>query len=105
MNLLEVMSSKDCIFMVLELVTGGELFDKIVAEGPMKASSRCWQLLAAMALHAFCGAVVHTWLVGWWVDWLHCVQTGGAVQHRNGWKLGRVQTCRWMAVGGGCGTR
>ncbi|KAI3436682.1 hypothetical protein D9Q98_006098 [Chlorella vulgaris] len=35
-NLLEVMSSKDCIFMVLELVTGGELFDKIVAEGPMK---------------------------------------------------------------------
>ncbi|PSC71591.1 CBL-interacting kinase 32 [Micractinium conductrix] len=37
-NLLEVMSSRDKIFMVLELVTGGELFDKIVAEGPMKES-------------------------------------------------------------------
>lgn len=35
-NLLEVMSSRDKIFMVMELVTGGELFDKIVAEGPMK---------------------------------------------------------------------
>lgn len=38
-NLLEVMSSRDKIFMVMELVTGGELFDKIVAEGPMKASA------------------------------------------------------------------
>ena len=35
-NLLEVMSSREKIFMVLELVTGGELFDKVVAEGPMK---------------------------------------------------------------------
>lgn len=35
-NLLEVMSSRDKIFMVMELVTGGELFDKVVAEGPMK---------------------------------------------------------------------
>lgn len=38
-NLLEVMSSRDKIFMVLELVTGGELFDKIVAEGPMKVGA------------------------------------------------------------------
>ena len=39
-NLLEVMSSRDKIFMVLELVTGGELFDKIVAEGPMKVGQQ-----------------------------------------------------------------
>ncbi len=35
-NLKEVMSSKDKIYMVMELVTGGELFDRIAAEGPMK---------------------------------------------------------------------
>ena len=35
-NLLEVMSSRDKIYMVLELVTGGELFDHVVANGPIK---------------------------------------------------------------------
>lgn len=35
-DLKEVMSSKDKIFMVMELVTGGDLFDKIAVEGPMK---------------------------------------------------------------------
>ncbi|KAI7845902.1 hypothetical protein COHA_000635 [Chlorella ohadii] len=35
-NLLEVMSSRDTIFMVMELVTGGDLFDRVVAHGPMK---------------------------------------------------------------------
>lgn len=35
-NLKEVMSSKDKIYMVMELVTGGELFDRIATEGPMK---------------------------------------------------------------------
>lgn len=35
-NLLEVLASKTKIFIVLELVTGGELFDKIVAEGRLK---------------------------------------------------------------------
>jgi hypothetical protein len=36
------MSSRDKIFMVLELVTGGELFDKVVAEGPMKVRRNGW---------------------------------------------------------------
>lgn len=38
-NLKEVMSSKDKIYMVMELVTGGELFDRIATEGPMKVCS------------------------------------------------------------------
>lgn len=38
-DLKEVMSSKDKIFMVMELVTGGDLFDKIAVEGPMKEPS------------------------------------------------------------------
>lgn len=33
---LQVMASKDKIYVVMELVTGGELFDQIVAEGPKK---------------------------------------------------------------------
>ena len=41
-DLKEVMASKDKIYMVMEFMPGGELFDKIVAEGPMeaRASSR-----------------------------------------------------------------
>lgn len=35
-NLIEVMSSKDKVYIVMELVTGGELFDKVVAEGRLK---------------------------------------------------------------------
>ena len=37
-NLHEVMSSKDKIFMVMELVTGGDLFDRIAVQGPFKES-------------------------------------------------------------------
>ena len=50
-NLKEVMSSKDKIFMVMELVTGGDLFDKIAVEGPMKereAKRLFSQLLSAL---------------------------------------------------------
>ena len=38
-ELKEVMASRQKIYMVMELVPGGELFDKIVAEGPMSVSS------------------------------------------------------------------
>lgn len=34
-ELKEVMASRQKIYMVMELVPGGELFDKVVAEGPM----------------------------------------------------------------------
>ena len=36
-DLKEVMASKDKIYMVMEFMPGGELFDKIVAEGPLEA--------------------------------------------------------------------
>ena len=52
-DLKEVMASKDKIYMVMEFMPGGELFDKIVADGPMEASyflyppySRSWRLVA-----------------------------------------------------------
>lgn len=45
-NLKEVMSSKDKIYMVMELVTGGELFDRIATEGPMKVA-RFWVMNTA----------------------------------------------------------
>lgn len=34
-ELKEVLASRQQIFMIMELVPGGELFDKIIAEGPM----------------------------------------------------------------------
>lgn len=37
-DLKEVMASKDKIYMVMEFMPGGELFDKIVAEGPLEVS-------------------------------------------------------------------
>lgn len=32
------MASKDKIYMVMEFMSGGELFDKIVADGPLEVS-------------------------------------------------------------------
>lgn len=37
-NLKEVMATKDKVYIFLELVPGGELFDKIVADGPLKVT-------------------------------------------------------------------
>jgi serine/threonine protein kinase len=39
-NLYEVMASKDKIYLVMEFVSGGELYDRVVAEGPLKVRSR-----------------------------------------------------------------
>ncbi|CAD7695556.1 unnamed protein product [Ostreobium quekettii] len=50
-DLIEVMASKDKIYMVMELLTGGELFDKIAAEGAMtehKARKVFQQLVDAL---------------------------------------------------------
>ena len=44
-DLKEVMASKDKIYMVMEFMSGGELFDKIVADGPLEVSHprlQCW---------------------------------------------------------------
>ena len=38
-ELKEVLASRQQVFMGMELVPGGELFDKIIAEGPMSVSS------------------------------------------------------------------
>jgi hypothetical protein len=37
-DLKEVMASKDKIYIVMEFMPGGELFDKIVADGPLEVS-------------------------------------------------------------------
>ncbi len=37
-DLKEVMASRDKIYMVMEFMPGGELFDKIVADGPLEVS-------------------------------------------------------------------
>lgn len=60
-NLLEVMSSRDKIFMVMELVTGGELFDKVVAEGPMKepAARRMFSQLLDAVGHCHKQGIFH----------------------------------------------
>ena len=48
-ELKEVLASRQQIFMVMELVPGGELFDKIIAEGPMTVRLLGCQLLATVS--------------------------------------------------------
>lgn len=45
-ELKEVLASRQQIFMVMELVHGGELFDKIIAEGPMSVGVNLQQVPA-----------------------------------------------------------
>lgn len=56
-ELKEVLASRQHIFMVMELVPGGELFDKIVAEGPMSVSIQGHT--PACTLPALPGLAVH----------------------------------------------
>ena len=60
-NMHEIMSSRDKIFLVMELVTGGDLFDKIAVQGPLKEEEGrelFGQLLAAVA-HCHENGVCH----------------------------------------------
>lgn len=51
------MASKDKIFVVMELVTGGELFDQIVAEGPMKVGAAGWAVCKEWGEEVGCGCM------------------------------------------------
>uniref|UniRef100_A0A061S7T9 non-specific serine/threonine protein kinase n=1 Tax=Tetraselmis sp. GSL018 TaxID=582737 RepID=A0A061S7T9_9CHLO len=60
-DLKEVMASDECIYMVMELVDGGELFDRIVAEGPMnepQARKILQELLDALH-YCHCQGIYH----------------------------------------------
>ena len=54
-DLKQVMASKTKIYMVMELVAGGELFDKVVGDGPMPVSGAwvwaAYRLACAVAAH------------------------------------------------------
>jgi len=55
-DLKEVMASEEKIYMVMELMQGGELFDKIVAEGAMNESQARNLLHQLMSALAYCHA-------------------------------------------------
>ena len=60
-NMHEIMSSRDKIFLVMELVTGGDLFDKIAVQGPLKEDEGrhlFGQILTAVA-HCHGSGVCH----------------------------------------------
>lgn len=53
-NLHEIMSSKDKIFLVMELVTGGDLFDTIAVQGPFKEDDGKAMFAQIVAAVAYC---------------------------------------------------
>lgn len=53
-NLHEIMSSKDKIFLVMELVTGGDLFDTIAIQGPFKEEDGKVMFSQIVAAVAYC---------------------------------------------------
>ena len=60
-NMHEIMSSREKIFLVMELVTGGDLFDKIAVQGPLKEDEGrdlFGQILTAVA-HCHDNGVCH----------------------------------------------
>ena len=44
-DLTEVMASRESVFMVMELVPGGELFDQILVEGAMKVDAHDFRIV------------------------------------------------------------
>lgn len=42
-DLKEIMASRDKLYVVMELVPGGELFDQVIANGPFKVIGRVLQ--------------------------------------------------------------
>lgn len=53
-NMHEIMSSKDKIFLVMELVTGGDLFDTIAVQGPFKEEDGKVMFAQIVAAVAYC---------------------------------------------------
>lgn len=53
-NMHEIMSSKDKIFLVMELVTGGDLFDTIAIQGPFKEEDGRVMFSQIVAAVAYC---------------------------------------------------
>ena len=49
------MASKDKIYMVMEFMSGGELFDKIVADGPLEVSHS----FAASQMETPCSSTIY----------------------------------------------
>ena len=56
-DLKEVMASRDKIYMVMEFMPGGELFDKIVADGPLEVRASHCQHMLEIDMYS-CGAGV-----------------------------------------------
>ena len=57
------MASKDKIYMVMEFMSGGELFDKIVADGPLEVSTSL--LPPARRAHAAASSVMRMPSILW----------------------------------------
>ena len=57
----DVLASKDKVYVVMEFVTGGELFDRVAAEGPLPESvaRRMFQQLADALAHCHSAGVFH----------------------------------------------
>lgn len=58
-GLIEVLASKTKIFIVLELVTGGELFDKIVNVGKLSETQARFYFSQLVEGVEYCHKVIH----------------------------------------------
>ena len=65
------MASKDKIYIVMEFMSGGELFDKIVADGPLEVCHPLQCLCMRELLQRHQGRDGHTAAVSCWHPWWH----------------------------------